>query len=226
MKASILVVDDESAIREMICMVLEQNGFRCQEAADAHKAEAKMKESMPDLILLDWMMPGMSGLDLVKRLRRTGEAKSLPIIMLSAKAEENDVINGLSQGADDYITKPFSTRELLARISALLRRSDGVSEDELLRYRQLEMDLRAHRVMSGAVTITMGPTEFKLLQFFMQHPNRVFNRQQLLDNVWGHNVYVEDRTVDVHIRRLRKVLSICGHADYVQTVRGAGYRFS
>ncbi len=226
MKANILIIDDESAIREMVCLSLQQNGFGCLEAADAHKAELRIKEDNPDLILLDWMMPGMSGIDLVRRLRRQDATKEIPIIMLTAKVAEDDVIQALAQGADDYITKPFSTRELIARIHALLRRTLSGTGAEVIRYKQLEMDLKAHRVHAGGHTIDIGPTEFKLLRFFMENPNQVFNRQQVLNNVWGTNIYVEERTVDVHIRRLRKVLEATGNEHYVQTVRGSGYRFS
>ncbi len=226
MKANILIIDDESAIREMVCLSLKQNGFGCLEAADAHKAEMRIKESSPDLILLDWMMPGMSGLDLVRRLRRQDETRDIPIIMLTAKVEEDDVIRGLSQGADDYITKPFSTRELIARIHALLRRTVTGAVVEVIRYKDLEMDLKAHRVLSKGRLVEIGPTEYKLLRFLMENPNQVFSRQQVLNNVWGATAYVEERTVDVHIRRLRKILEATGDEHYVQTVRGAGYRFS
>lgn len=226
MKTNILIIDDESAIREMVCLALQQNGFACLEAADAHKAEVRIRETCPDLILLDWMMPGMSGIDLVRRLRRQQQTRDIPIIMLTARVEEDNVIQALSLGADDYITKPFSTRELIARIQSLLRRTVSAGATQLLRYKRLSMDLKAFRVLVDAQAIEIGPTEFKLLRFFMENPNQVFSRQQVLNNVWGTNVYVEERTVDVHIRRLRKTLAATATDSYVQTVRGAGYRFS
>jgi len=223
----ILVVDDERAIREMIFMALEKEGFSCVEASDAHKAESLINESIPDLALVDWMMPGLSGVNFVRKLRKNEATRNLPIIMLTAKTEEDDLVQGLESGADDYITKPFSPRALIARINALLRRSGGESAThEKLEMKGLVLDSMAHRVQFNSQAIEMGPTEFRLLQFFMTHPDRVFSRAQLLDQVWGDNVYVEERTVDVHIRRLRKVLAPSGHDNLIQTVRSAGYRMS
>lgn len=226
MKTTILVVDDESAIREMVCMALGQQGYQCDESADAHKAEARIRSAPPDMVLLDWMMPGMSGLELVQRLRRQPETREIPVILLTARAEEEDLIRGLKGGADDYITKPFSTRELVARIEAVLRRRRGGTAAEVLSYNSLAMDVTAHRVTCNGEVVEIGPTEFKLLRFFMENPNQVFSREQMLNNVWGLNVYVEERTVDVHIRRLRKALAPGGADGLIQTVRGSGYRFS
>ena len=226
-EATILVIDDERAIRDMVVMALEKEGFKCVEASDAHKAESAIAESSPDLLLLDWMMPGLNGVDFTRKLRRSDETRNLPIIMLTAKTEEEDLIRGLESGADDYITKPFSPRALIARIHALLRRTgDESASDEQIEMDGLNLDSVAHRVQHEDKDIEMGPTEFRLLQFFMLHPDRVYSRAQVLDHVWGDHVYVEERTVDVHIRRLRKVLAPSGHDKLIQTVRGAGYRLS
>lgn len=222
----ILIVDDERAIREMISHALSQEGFACLEAANAHEAEKLLHESPPDLMLLDWMMPGISGIDFVRRLRKEEGTRVLPIIMLTARTEERDKIQGLETGADDYLAKPFSTRELIARIRALLRRSTDSGQTLVHSIAGLSLDEETHRVKADDHLIDLGPTEFKLLNFFMQNPERVFSREQVLNNVWGENVYVEDRTVDVHIRRLRKELEPTGHDKLIQTVRGAGYRFS
>lgn len=222
----ILIVDDERAIRDMVCMALSQEGFSCLEASDAHKAEALINKESPQLILLDWMMPGLSGVDFARKLRRQAETRDLPIIMLTAKTEEDNVIRGLESGADDYLTKPFSPRELIARIRALLRRSDKSQQDTVIQIGGLSLDTSSYRVQGNGETIELGPTEFKLLRFLMENPDRVFSREQVLNNVWGDNIYVEERTVDVHIRRLRKALEATGHDNMVQTVRGAGYRFS
>ena len=222
----ILVVDDERAIRDMVCMALVQEDFQCSEASDAHKAEAMIKKNPPQLILLDWMMPGVSGIDFARKLRRMPETMNIPIIMLTAKTEEDNVIRGLESGADDYLTKPFSPRELIARIKALLRRSQPVNTQDIIKINNLVLDTGSYRVEGNGQTIDLGPTEFKLLRFFMENPDRVFSREQVLNNVWGDNVYVEERTVDVHIRRLRKALEPTHHQDMVQTVRGAGYRLS
>lgn len=222
----ILVVDDERAIRDMVCMALTQELFQSKEASDAHKAEAIIKKHPPQLILLDWMMPGISGIDFARKLRRMPESMNIPIIMLTAKTEENNVIRGLESGADDYLTKPFSPKELIARIKALLRRSQPVNTQDIIIINNLMLDTSSHRVEGNGETIELGPTEFKLLRFFMENPDRVFSREQVLNNVWGDNVYVEERTVDVHIRRLRKALEPTQHQDMVQTVRGAGYRLS
>lgn len=223
----ILVVDDERAIREMIALALAQEGYTCIEAGNAHEAEKLVAQEVPDLMLLDWMMPGISGIDLVRRLRKDSETRGLPVIMLTAKTEERDRVQGLDTGADDYLAKPFSTRELLARIRALLRRSSGsIDESSLFSVAGLSLDEATHRVKAGDRYIELGPTEFKLLHFFMRNPERVYSREQVLNHVWGENVYIEDRTVDVHIRRLRKELEPTGHDKLIQTVRGAGYRFS
>ena len=224
---TILVADDERAIRDMVILALEKEGFHCIEASDAHKAESLLKSSLPDLLLLDWMMPGLSGVDFTRKLRRNESTRHLPIIMLTAKTEEEDLVRGLESGADDYITKPFSPRALVARINALLRRTDEQENNhEILEIEGLRLDPTSHRVQFNDKDIEMGPTEFKLLQFFMLHPDKVYSRGQVLDHVWGDNVYVEERTVDVHIRRLRKALTPSGHDNLIQTVRGAGYRLS
>ncbi len=222
----ILVVDDERAIREMIELALQQAGYRCLQASNAHEAESAIRENHPDLVLLDWMMPGLSGAELARRLRRQEETRTLPIIMVTAKTEEHDKIQGLDSGADDYLAKPFSTGELIARIRALLRRSTSSNDSERLEQAGLVLDTASHRVKAGSVEIDLGPTEFRLLKFFMEHPERVFGREQVLNRVWGDNVFIEDRTVDVHIRRLRKALEPSGHDKLIQTVRGAGYRLS
>lgn len=222
----ILIVEDEQPIREMVVFSLTGSGFEVDEAADARQAQACIAECLPDLILLDWMLPGMSGIDFARRLKREDLTRELPIIMLTARAEEEDKVQGLESGADDYITKPFSPRELVARIRAVLRRGNPAAEDETLRANELSVDLASHRVSIGEALLDLGPTEYRLLEFFMSHPERVYSRGQLLDRVWGSNVYVEERTVDVHIRRLRKVLEPFGYDALIQTVRGAGYRFS
>jgi two-component system phosphate regulon response regulator PhoB len=227
----ILIVDDEAPIRDMLRMSLELKGYRCLEAEDAVQAHSHIVDSKPDLVLLDWMMPGTSGIELVRRLKRDAATAHLPVILLTARAEEDKKIYGLDAGADDYITKPFSPRELIARINALLRRSEFGQKDEALQFGELVLNPVSHRVTVEGRCLDMGPTEYRLLHFFMTHPERVYNRSQLLDQVWGGNVYVEERTVDVHIRRLRKALESVAdaqfdHSAFVQTVRGAGYRFS
>lgn len=221
----ILVVEDEQAIREMIVFHLSRAGFETLEAGDCRSARELLADERPDLALIDWMLPDISGLELTRLLKREKEYEDLSIIMLTARAEEHDKISGLDGGADDYITKPFSPRELVARIQAVLRRSYGRS-DETVMAGVLELDNAGHRVLSAGKEIKLGPTEYRLLQFLMTHPDRVYSRTQLLDRVWGANVYVEERTVDVHVRRLRKALSEHHADDYLQTVRGAGYRFS
>ena len=222
----ILIVEDEQPIREMISFALAGVGYEVREAADARQAQAAISERLPDLILLDWMLPGISGIDFARRLKKEDLTRELPIIMLTARAEEEDKVQGLESGADDYITKPFSPRELVARIRAVLRRGGPAAEDEILHANGLSLDLASHRVSAGDALLEVGPTEYRLLEFFMSHPERVYSRGQLLDRVWGSNVYVEERTVDVHIRRLRKVLEPHGYEAMIQTVRGAGYRFS
>lgn len=222
----ILIVDDERAIREMIGLALQQAGYRYLEASNAHEAELAIRENHPDLVLLDWMMPGLNGAEFARRLRRQERTRTLPIIMVTAKTEEEDKIQGLDSGADDYLAKPFSTGELIARIRALIRRSTSSNDSETLEWAGLMLDTASHRVKADSLEIDLGPTEFRLLKFFMEHPERVFSREQVLNHVWGDNVFIEDRTVDVHIRRLRKALESSGHDKLIQTVRGAGYRFS
>lgn len=222
----ILLVEDEAPIREMLEFVLQQSGFETSQAEDYQGALEMVLEPYPDLIILDWMLPGGSGVQLAKKLKSHEFTRNIPIIMLTAKGEEEDKIRGLDSGADDYMTKPFSPKELVARIKAVLRRVTPTSAEVPININGLMLDPVSHRVTANDEKIDMGPTEFKMLHFFMTHAERVYSREQLLDNVWGTNVYVEDRTVDVHIRRLRKSISKFGHDDLIQTVRGAGYRFS
>ncbi len=222
----ILIVEDEQPIREMIGFALGSMGYEIDEAGDSRQAQTAIANQRPDLILLDWMLPGVSGIDLARRLKKEELTREIPIIMLTARAEEEDKVHGLESGADDYITKPFSPRELVARIKAVLRRGGPAGEDEMLSANGLNLDTASHRVTSNGANVEIGPTEYRLLEFFMSHPERVYSRSQLLDRVWGSNVYVEERTVDVHIRRLRKALEPYGHEGMIQTVRGAGYRFS
>ena len=226
MPGRILIVEDEQAIREMVCLALSQGGYDCLEAADTNEAQQRILEGLPDLILLDWMLPGMSGIDYARKLRRDKLTQGVPVIMLTARTQEEDKVRGLDTGADDYITKPFSTRELVARIKALLRRTAPQATDEPVEVRGLALDPVTHRVQAGEIKLELGPMEFRLLHFFMTHPERVHSRERILDSVWGNNVYVEERTVDVHIRRLRKALTPSGHDSLIQTVRGAGYRLS
>ncbi|CRL61874.1 MULTISPECIES: phosphate regulon transcriptional regulator PhoB [Proteus] len=226
MARRILVVEDETAIREMICFVLEQNGFQPIEAEDYDSALSFLIDPYPDLVLLDWMIPGGSGLQIIKQMKRESNTRDIPIIMLTAKGEEEDKVQGLETGADDYVIKPFSPKELVARVKAILRRLSPMSAEDVIEFNGLSLDPVSHRVTSQDKPIDMGPTEFKLLHFFMTHPERVYSREQLLNYVWGTNVYVEDRTVDVHIRRLRKAIEEDGHDRMIQTVRGTGYRFS
>jgi two-component system phosphate regulon response regulator PhoB len=223
---TILVVDDETSIREMLVISLESAGYNVLQAENAKNAHSLVLDKHPDLILLDWMMPVTTGLELLRRLKRDEMTDHIPVIMLTAKAEESSKISGLDSGADDYIAKPFSPRELLSRIKAILRR---VSREELkntIVVGGLEFDPLEHRISIAGNLINLAPTEFRLLQFFLTHQERVYSRDQILDYVWGKNVYLDERTVDVHIRRLRKAISVAGHDEYVQTVRGAGYRFS
>jgi two-component system phosphate regulon response regulator PhoB len=222
----ILVVEDERPIREMVAFGLRRAGFEVVEAEDTREARARMADRRPDLVLIDWMLPDMSGLELTRAIKKDKETREVPIIMLTARAEEQDKVNGLEGGADDYVTKPFSPRELLARINAVLRRSSTAPPDEVIAAGGLMLDAAGHRVTVGPSTVPLGPTEYRLLSFFMTHPERVYSRSQLLDRVWGGNVYVEERTVDVHIRRLRKALEEFDCDKFIQTVRGAGYRFS
>ena len=225
---TVLVVDDETAIRDMLRMALEIADLRCIEADNIHDAYTRVVDERPDIVLLDWMLPGGSGLELLRRLKRGDTTRDLPVILLTAKTAEDNVIQGLDVGADDYITKPFAPRELIARVRALLRRSSSGQANERMQVSQLVLEGESRRVLIGEEPVEMGPTEFKLLQFFMTHPERAYTRGQLLDQVWGANVYVEERTIDVHIRRLRKALQ-APQGDYsnlIQTVRGTGYRFS
>lgn len=226
MTRNILVVEDEVAIRDMLCLMLEQKGFSPTAAADYQQAVNLLKEPYPELILLDWMLPGGSGIQFIKQLKQNELTRQIPVIMLTARAEEEDKIRGLDVGADDYMTKPFSIKELTSRLNAVLRRVTPMAADELVEVQGLKLDPITHRVSAHEQALDLGPTEFRLLHFFMTHPERVYSREQLLNNVWGTNVYVEDRTVDVHIRRLRKAISLGGHDQMIQTVRGAGYRFS
>ncbi len=222
----ILVIEDERPIREMIAFGLRRAGFEVREAADARGGRAEVANRRPDLLLVDWMLPDVSGLEFTRALKRDRETSELPVILLTARAEEADKIAGLEGGADDYITKPFSPRELLARINAVLRRTLPAEGADRVEIEGLVLDQASQRVTSGERTIALGPTEYRMLAFFMTHPERVYTREQLLDRVWGGNVYVEERTIDVHIRRLRKALEPTRHDRLIQTVRGSGYRFS
>ena len=212
----------------MLGLTLAGDGYEFTEAGNADEAHAEVKRELPDLILLDWMLPGISGVDFARRLKRDIKTQNIPIIMLTAKGEENDKIRGLDVGADDYITKPFSTRELLARVRAVTRRTgrSNPSESENLELGGINIDTQTHRVTIAGVPLDLSPTEFRLLQFFLSNPERVYSRTQLLDAVWGDQSYIEERTVDVHIRRLRKLLAPHGYDAYIQTVRTVGYRFS
>ena len=226
MSAKILIVEDEPAIRELLAFNVAQAGFQALRAEDADSAWQQIRSSAPDLILLDWMLPNTSGVIMAKQLRSDARTKDVPIIMLTARGEERDKVMGLESGADDYITKPFSPRELMARIRAVLRRHVPQMPDEVVRAGSLELSPAAHRVAAKGEEIELGPTEFRLLHFFMTHAERVYSRAQLLDRVWGTQVFVEERTVDVHIRRLRAALEPAGMDGLIQTVRGSGYRFS
>lgn len=225
---TVLIVDDEFAIRDMLRMALELADFRCIEAQDIQTAYQLIVDERPAIVLLDWMLPGGSGLELMRRLKREDRTREMPVIMLTAKTAEDNVIQGLDVGADDYITKPFAPRELIARIRAQLRRTGGNGDAEKIQVAELLLDAESKRIFIADQPLDMGPTEFNLLQFFMSHPERAYTRGQLLDQVWGANVYVEERTVDVHIRRLRKALqsSSGDYSNLIQTVRGTGYRFS
>jgi two-component system phosphate regulon response regulator PhoB len=226
MAANILLVEDEPGIQELLKLNLGQAGHQVTAANDAEDALQYLRNTLPDVILLDWMLPGMSGIDLCKRLRSDNRYQPVPIIMLTARGEEQDKVAGLDTGADDYITKPFSPRELVSRIRAVLRRRAPQMTEEEVEMAGLKLDPVSHRVSGNGQPIDLGPTEFRLLHFFMTHAERVYSRSQLLDQVWGDDVFVEERTVDVHIRRLRLALEVSGHEGLVQTVRGSGYRFS
>ena len=226
MAANILLVEDEPGIRELLMFNLGQAGHQVVAERDAESALQFLKHTLPDVILLDWMLPGISGVDLCRRLRSDERYRGVPIIMLTARSDERDKVLGLDTGADDYVTKPFSPRELVSRIKAVLRRRAPQMSEEVVEIAGLRLDPAGHRVYGGGHALDLGPTEFRLLHFFMTHPERVYSRAQLLDQVWADDVFVEERTVDVHIRRLRLALEPSGHAALVQTVRGAGYRFS
>jgi two-component system phosphate regulon response regulator PhoB len=222
----ILVVEDEHPVSEMLSFILEKEGWRVLVAEDVARARSILDKRLPDLILLDWMLPGISGLEFASQLKGHHYTKGVPIIMLTARDEEDDKIKGLDHGADDYITKPFSSRELLARVRAMLRRNSTDDADAVIEVHGLAVDPSSHRVMYKEQVLDVGPIEFRLLYFFMKHPERVYSRSQILDRVWGRSVFVEERTVDVYIRRLRRILQPTGTQDFIQTVRGAGYRFS
>jgi two-component system phosphate regulon response regulator PhoB len=226
MPANILVVEDEPAIQELLALNITQAGHNAMRALSVEHAQDLLRETMPDLILLDWMLPGTNGLEFARKLKSDNVTKAIPIIMLTARGDEYDKVRGLEVGADDYVTKPFSPRELNARIKAVLRRRAPQMTDDPIEVSGLRLDPTTHRVTGNDKVIDLGPTEFRLLHFFMTNAERVHTRSQLLDKVWGDRVFVEDRTVDVHIRRLRNALSISGHEDLIQTVRGAGYRLS
>ncbi|MCW8085164.1 phosphate regulon transcriptional regulator PhoB [Sabulicella glaciei] len=222
-RPSILVVEDEAALLTLLRYNLEKQGFRVEEATDGQEALLRIAESKPDLVLLDWMLPSLSGIEVCRQIRRRPATRDLPVIMVTARTENMDAVRALDTGADDYITKPFAVEALLARIRALLRRSAAVAEKGSLAFADLVMDQDAHRVTRGGRPVHLGPTEYRLLEYFLSHPRRVFSREQLLDAVWGRDIHVELRTVDVHIRRLRKAINGEGESDLIRTVRSAGY---
>jgi two-component system phosphate regulon response regulator PhoB len=228
MATRVLVVEDDVAIRDMLCFSLRHSGFECDAVSDAESGLALLAQQRPDIILLDWMLPGVDGIEFIRRLRSNEYFAEIPVIMLTAKGESEDMVKGLSVGADDYVNKPFSPPELMARIKAVLRRCQlpEADNDQLLEFGGLRLDMKSHRVMVDDERVDLGPTEFRLLHFFMKNPERAYSRGQLLDHVWGDTVYIEERTVDVHIRRLRKALEPSEHDSLVQTVRGVGYRFA
>lgn len=223
---TILVVEDDEAIRDMIVFNLERAGFRVVEAGESRTARVKIADELPDLLLLDWMLPDSSGVELARSLRRDEMTRDLPILMLTARTMEDDKVRALDSGADDYVTKPFGARELIARINALLRRAAPGGADDTIEVDGLVLNAASHRVSARGRPIELGPTEFRMLRFFMSHPDRVYSRAQLLDYIWGGGVFIEERTVDVHVLRLRKALAPHGFDRCIQTVRGAGYRFS
>ena len=225
-KHTILLVDDEAPIRDMLAIALEAADYNVLQAENAQQAHACIIDRHPDLVLLDWMMPGTTGLELLRRLKRDELTEKIPVIMLTAKAEEDSKISALDAGADDYVAKPFSPRELISRVKAVLRRIGREELKDAIIVDQMRFDPLSHRVSIADKDINLGPTEYRMLQFFLTHQERVYSRDQILDYVWGGNAYLDERTVDVHIRRLRKAISVAGHENYVQTVRGAGYRFS
>jgi two-component system phosphate regulon response regulator PhoB len=224
--AKILIVEDEVDIQELIAYNLERAGHHALRATSAEEAMERVREALPDLVIIDWMLPGMSGIELARSLKAEKRSESVPLIMVTARSAEQDKLTGLDIGADDYMTKPFSPRELIARVKAVLRRRAPQATDDAVEVDGLKLDPGSHRVSANAEALELGPTEFRLLHFFMTHPDRVYSRAQLLDQVWGDHVFVEERTVDVHIRRLRKALEASGHDRFIQTVRSAGYRFS
>ena len=223
LQANILIVEDEPALVELLTYNLEKAGFRTAVARDGEEAMLAVAEAKPDLVLLDWMLPYVSGIEICRRLRREPETRDLPVILLTARGEEGDRIRGLDSGADDYVVKPFSPTELIARVRAVMRRTRPVFDKDALTYADIVMDLASHRVHRSGQAVELGPTEFRLLRFLLEHPGRVFNREQLLDSVWGQDAYIEPRTVDVHIRRLRKAMNLPGAPDLIRTVRSAGY---
>lgn len=223
MQPQVLIVEDEAALVTLLRYNLEREGFQVSEAGDGEEALLRAVEAPPDLVILDWMLPRLSGIEVCRRLRRVPETRDVPILILTARGEEADKVRGLDYGADDYVTKPFSPAELIARVRALMRRARPGLATETLTFADLSMDMAAHRVRRGKRDIHLGPTEFRLLHYLLQNPGRVFSREQILDAVWGRDVYVEARTVDVHIRRLRKALNGPGEADLIRTVRAAGY---
>lgn len=225
-RKTVLIVDDEAAIREMVSLALETAKFNVLEASDSQEGHAIIIDSQPDAVLLDWMMPGTTGLEFLRRLRRDPLTEKIPVILLTAKTSEDSKITGLDSGADDFISKPFSPKELVSRIRAVIRRSTVTEPSEPIKVGEMLFDPESHRVSIFDEPVEIGPTEYRMLQFFLTHQERVYSRDQILDHVWGANVYLDERTVDVHIRRLRKAISVAGHEKYVQTVRGAGYRFS
>ncbi len=222
-KPAILIVEDEAPLVTLLRYNLEKQGFRVEDAGDGGEALVRIAEAPPDLLLLDWMLPTMSGIELCRQLRRRPATRQLPVIMLTARAEDQDAVRGLDAGADDYISKPFSTEALIARIRALLRRADSVPTKQKLSFHDISLDPASHRVLRNGRTLHLGPTEFRLLEFFLRHPGRVFSREHVLNVVWGRDIHVEPRTVDVHIRRLRKAINGPGEMDILRTVRAAGY---
>lgn len=226
MMSKVLIVEDEQAIRQLVNHTLSNAGFEVLQAADAEQARALIHKTPPDLVLMDWMLPGASGIELTRALKSDKVTRDIPVIMLTARGDEDDKVRGLDSGAEDYISKPFSPKEMVARVRAVLRRVSPHTTEEAVTVGKLTLDPSSHRVTYNGATIDMGPTEFRLLHFFMKHQDKVYSRSRLLDRVWGTNVYIEERTVDVHIRRLRKALEPFGAEKLLQTVRGAGYRFS
>jgi two-component system phosphate regulon response regulator PhoB len=222
-KPLVLIVEDEAALMTMLRYNLEKQGFRVEEAGDGEEALARINETKPDMVLLDWMLPHISGIEVCRQIRRRPATRELPVIMITARSEDQDAVRGLNTGADDYVTKPFSTEALVARMRALMRRSNTVPAKGELRFHDIVLDLSAHRISRNDRQLHLGPTEYRLMEFLMQRPRRVFSREELLDAIWGPSIHVEPRTVDVHIRRLRKAINGPGELDVVRTVRAAGY---